>query len=220
MSTIHESTRPAVIIPNWNGADLLRPCIDSLLAQSMACDIIVVENGSVDESDNILASYGKKIVVLKQEKNLGFAGGVNVGIRYAMEQGCEYIALFNNDAVAEPEWLGELVGALAGDDRLGAVVGKILYTDKERIDTTGDFYSVSGVPFPRGRKEIDRGQYDEYTEIFSPCAGAALYKTSAFREVGIFDETFFAYLEDLDMGFRLRLGGWGVFYVPRAVVYH
>jgi GT2 family glycosyltransferase len=186
----------------------------------MACDIIVVENGSIDESDAILASYGERIVVLKQEKNLGFAGGVNVGIRYAMEHGCEYIALFNNDAVAEPEWLGELAKELSRNKSLGAVTGKILYMDKRTIDSTGDFYCVSGIPFPRGRKEIDRNQYDDCAAIFSPCAGAALYRTEAFDTIGLFDEAYFAYLEDIDFGFRLQLGGWLVRYVPTGVAYH
>jgi GT2 family glycosyltransferase len=183
--------------------------------------VIVVENGSTDESDEILASYGKNIVVLKQEKNLGFAGGVNVGIRYALDKGIEYIGLFNNDAVAEEGWLEGLVGALQSAPKLGAIVGKILYIDGKHIDTTGDFYHISGIPFPRGRGEIDARQYDAYTnDIFSPCAGATLYRAEVFHDIGLFDETFFAYLEDVDLGFRLRLAGWEVRYAPDAVVYH
>jgi GT2 family glycosyltransferase len=88
-----------VVVPNWNGEDFLGACIDSLLTQKQACSIVVVENGSVDSSDEILAGYGDKITVLKQQKNLGFAGGVNVGIEYAINNGATYVALFNNDAL-------------------------------------------------------------------------------------------------------------------------
>ncbi|MFZ2513776.1 MAG: glycosyltransferase family 2 protein [Candidatus Saccharimonadales bacterium] len=215
-----KSTRPAVIIPNWNGADLLRPCIDSLLAQSMACDVIVVENGSVDESDAILETYGEKIVVLKQEKNLGFAGGVNIGIRYAMEHGCEYIALFNNDAVAEPGWLGELVGALQRHKDAGVAASKVLLDDRQTIDAIGTCYSIFGAPFTRGHNEPDTGQYDQADYVFGAYGCGSLYRASLLADTGLFDEDYFAYLEEDDMNFRSQLRGYRVITAPRAVIYH
>jgi GT2 family glycosyltransferase len=218
-STTHQP-RPAIIIPNWNGADLLRPCIDSLLSQSLPCLVIVVENGSTDESDEILASYGKNIVVLKQEKNLGFAGGVNVGIRYALDKGIEYIGLFNNDAVAEEGWLEGLVGALAKNPSCGIAASKVLLADRKTIDAIGTCYSIFGAPFQRGHNEIDAGQYDTETIVFGGYGCGSLYRAAVFAAVGLFDEDFFAYYEEDDINFRAQLQGFGATTSPQAVIYH
>ena len=147
-----------IVIPNWNGAEFLRPCLDSLLAQTIKCNIIVVENGSTDESDTILATYGNKITVLKQPKNLGFAGGVNVGIKYAIKNGANYVALFNNDAIAEPNWLETLVKTMQSNNNLGIVTSKIVHVNDNILDSTGDFYTIFGLPHPRGRGERDTGK--------------------------------------------------------------
>jgi GT2 family glycosyltransferase len=212
--------RIAVVIPNWNGQDVIARCIDSLLAQTIKPTIVVVENGSTDSSDEILASYGSKIVVLKQPKNLGFAGGVNVGIRYAIDNGLDYVALFNNDAVADTQWLEELAQTLASDESVGIATPKMLKADKKTLDAVGTEYSIYGAPFPRGRNEQDTGQYDEPSEVFGGAGGASMYRVSLLKEIGLFDEDFFAYYEEDDINFRAHLKGWRVMTAPKAVVYH
>lgn len=209
----------AVVIPNLNGADFLAQAIDSLIAQTFLPSIIVVENASTDNSLEILKTYGDKITILKNEKNLGFAGGVNVGIRYALEKNFEAVALFNNDAIADPAWLKELVADLAGHDDTGIVTCRMLLGDGKTLDSTGEFYTTWGLPYPRGReKVIDSYMNNEY--IFGASGGASLYRTDLFKEIGLFDETFFAYYEDTDISFRAQLAGWKVRYVPSAIVHH
>jgi len=149
-------------------------------------------------------------------------GGVNRGIRPALEQGAEYVVLLNNDAVADEHWLQELVEVAETDKKIGLVAAKIVTQDGKRLDSTGDFYSVWGFPYPRGRGEEDRGQYDgmDMRDIFAASGGASLYRADMLREVGLFDERFFAYFEDVDISFRARLAGWSVRYAPAAFVRH
>lgn len=210
----------AVIIPNWNGADILTACLDSLADQTTKCTIIVVDNGSSDNSLKLLKQQYPKVLVLAKDKNYGFAGGVNFGIRYALEQNFQYIALLNNDAVAEADWLEHLLRTIQSNDGLGIVTSKMLRDDKKHLDDTGDFYSVWGMPFPRGRNQLDNGQFDSETEVFGASGGASLYRAEVFEEIGLFDERFFAYLEDVDISFRARLAGWDIAYEPKARVYH
>jgi GT2 family glycosyltransferase len=143
----------AVVIPNLNGENYIGDAIDSLLKQTLLATIIVVENASTDGSLAILESYGDKIVVLKNEKNLGFAGGVNVGITYALDQDFDAVALLNNDAVATPEWLQELVKAMNQNDSAGIITGQIQLSSGSLLDSTGEFYTTWGMPYPRGREE-------------------------------------------------------------------
>ena len=179
----------------------------------------MVENGSVDESDEILAHYGSKITVLKQPVNLGFAGGVNVGIKFAIQNDSEYVALFNNDAVADKNWLKNLVDT-ARKTEAGIVTGKFLHDNDNKLDSTGDFYTIYGLPFPRGRNEIDNGQYDTNTAVFGATGGASLYSVKMLKNVGLFDEDFFAYFEDVDISFRAQLMGYKVIYEPQAIANH
>lgn len=209
----------AVVIPNLNGADFLSLAIDSLLAQSVSCTIIVVENASTDTSQDILESYRDKIIVIKNEKNLGFAGGVNTGIRYALERDFGAIALFNNDAVADPKWLEELATVLETHEDTGIVTCRLELADGKLLDSTGEFYTTWGLPYPRGRGESTaKFREDEY--IFGASGGASLYRAEVFRKIGLFDETFFAYYEDTDISFRAQLAGIKIRYVPNAVAFH
>lgn len=207
-----------IVIPNWNGRDFIGEALHSLESQSG--DIAVVENGSTDGSVEYLEREFPKVILLKQPHNLGFAGGVNVGIRYGMQHGYDYIALFNNDAVADSKWLATLINTFHSSPTIGIVTGKLVLIDKKHIDSTGEFYSTRGMPFPRGRNEHDKGQYDLPGDVFAATGGASLYRSSLFREIGLFDEDFFAYFEDVDISFRARLAGWQVSYEPRAVAYH
>jgi GT2 family glycosyltransferase len=211
-----------VIIPNWNGLDLIRECLDSLRTQTVAHKVIVVDNGSVDGSNDVIRDNYSEVQLLEFPNNAGFAGGVNRGIRPALQQGADYVILLNNDAVADAHWLEELVRVGEGHPEAGMVAAKIVTQDGKRIDSTGDFYSVWGFPFPRGRGEEDKGQYDgqDAQTIFAASGGASLYRGDTLREIGLFDERFFAYFEDVDIGFRARLAGWSVIYAPKAIVRH
>jgi GT2 family glycosyltransferase len=217
---VKDSLQTAVVVPNWNGADSLGACLDSLLAQSLKTRVIVVDNGSVDNSKALLEKYGEAITVIWHKKNHGFAGGVNAGFRRAIKDGVTYVAAFNNDAVADKLWLQNLVEELEKHQQDGIVTSKILTQDGKRIDSTGDYLTVWGLPYPRGRGETKIEKYDEQTEIFAASGGASLYRAKTLEEVGLFDEDFFAYYEDVDLSFRAQLAGWKVRYAPKAVAYH
>lgn len=213
------SDKIAVVVPNWNGQKDLPACLDSLLAQSLAVEIIVVENGSTDGSRELLHNSYSSVTVLAQPKNLGFAGGVNVGIRYAIEKGYEFVALFNNDAGAEKDWLKNLHKGMV-HETVGITTCTFVDIDKTHLDSTGDLFTNWGLPYPRGRGEKPEGQYDNQTDIFGASGGASLYRVEMLKEIGLFDEDFFAYYEDVDISFRAQLAGWKVKYVPEAVAYH
>lgn len=207
------------MVPNWNGAGHLAECLDSLLAQSLACRVIVVDNGSTDGSLELLEKY-RGLEVILNERNEGFTGGVNPGFKRAIDDGLKYVAAFNNDAVADKDWLKELVTALDKNPRAGIATSKILDAKGERIDSTGDYLTVWGLPYPRGRGESDLDKYDGETDIFAASGGASLYRIKMLAEVGLFDQDFFAYYEDVDLSFRAQLAGWKVRYVPSAMVRH
>lgn len=209
-----------VVIPNWNGADRLRVCLDSLISQTQKHEVIVVDNGSIDESVEIIEKNYPEVVLIRHSKNLGFTGGVNPGIKYAMEQKGQYVALLNNDAVAHKDWLKKLVDFLDGNPKVGIATSKICDAEKTHLDSTGDIYTIWGLPYPRGRGEPYSDKYDKDILIFGASGGASLYRIEMLEQIGIFDNDFFAYYEDIDISFRAQLAGWKVAYVPGAEVYH
>lgn len=213
------SVRPVVVIPNWNGADHISACLDSLIDQTLEPHIIVVDNGSKDNSLEILRKY-TAVEVIEHPRNKGFTGGVNAGFKKAIADGFHYVAAFNNDAVADKRWLAELVDCLKSDPGVGIVTCKLLTSDGKRLDSTGDYYTSWGLPYPRGRGETDIDKYDEQTDIFAASGGASLYRVSMLEKIGLFDEDFFAYYEDVDLSFRAQLAGWKICYVPQAKAYH
>ncbi len=208
------------VIPNWNGKDLLGTCLDSLMGQTLATNIIVVDNGSTDGSQALIRKSYPTIKLIELDKNYGFAGGVNAGIKAAIQASADFVALFNNDAVADKDWLHHLVQTAQNSTNTGITTSKIMRTDRKHLDSTGDFYTIWGFPFPRGRNELDKGQYDEQTDIFGASGGASLYSVKMLKQIGLFDEDFFAYFEDVDISFRAQLAGWKVQYAPKALVYH
>jgi GT2 family glycosyltransferase len=212
-----------VVVLNWNGKEFLGDCLRSLAKQTESAEILVVDNGSHDGSQDYLRKEFPTAHLLELPENRGFAGGVNAGIEKAIGEGAEYIALINNDATADTRWLERLLDEVKTDDLVGIVASKMLaFPDKARFDSTGDFYSTWGFSFPRGRGEKDEGQYDgeNLRDIFAASGGASLYRASMLREIGLFDEDFFAYYEDVDISFRARLQGWLIRYQPEAVVWH
>ena len=211
--------KTAVVIPNFNGEDFLGEAIDSILAQSAPNTLIVVDNDSHDHSREILKKYGDKVVTIFNQKNLGFTGGVNTGIRYALENGFEAVALFNNDAIADKDWLKELQKELNNDT--GISTGMIRSSDNKTIDSTGDILTVWGLSYPRGRgKPVYTNPHTYAENVFGASGGASLYSCKMLKEIGLFDEDFFAYYEDVDISFRAQLAGWKVRYSPAAISYH
>ena len=210
--------KTAVVVPNWNGQDWLKECLDSLLAQSVALTLVVVDNGSIDSSREILESYADKIVCIYRDANYGFTGGVNPGIEYASEHGFDAVALFNNDAAAEENWLEELQKELQGD--VGIVTCSLQTFDKKFIDSTGDQMTVWGLPYPRGRHTPVENSPKASEYIFGASGGATLYSMKMLNEIGTFDDDFFAYYEDVDLSYRAQLAGWKVRINPRAIAYH
>lgn len=210
-----------IVVLNWNGIKDTINCIESLLQQTYKhFSILVVDNGSIDNSFKQLEIIAKKeprVKVIGNPKNLGFAGGVNTGIRYAIEQNYDAVALFNNDAVADKNWLRELVKALTPDRSI--VTGLLLNKDGTKIDTTGEGYSIWGLPFStrRGEKTED---HPDSSFVFGATGGASLYRTALFKEIGLFDETFFVYYEDVDISFRAQLAGHKVYFTNTAIAYH
>lgn len=213
-------SKTAIIVPNWNGLDWLAECLDSLAAQTQAHTAVVVDNGSTDGSKELVRAKYPDVHLIELDRNYGFVGGVNSGIEYALAQQADFVALFNNDAVAEPDWLANLLHAAKDHPEAGIITSKICHFAGNKLDSTGDFYSDWGLPFPRGRDEIDTGQYDDQLEIFAGSGGASLYRVELLRQIGRFDQRFFAYYEDVDISFRAQLAGWKVRYEPTAVVRH
>ncbi|HEX4774485.1 MAG TPA: glycosyltransferase family 2 protein [Candidatus Saccharimonadales bacterium] len=209
-----------VVVPNWNGKSGLKACLDSLRVQSFKAHIIVVDNGSTDGSIELIENQYPEVELIKHSKNKGYAGGVNPGFRRAIEVGAYYVAAFNNDAVADKDWLKTLVVYLDAHDEVGIAACKLLGADGLHIDSTGDYYTAWGLPYPRGRNEVDIDKYDKQTDIFGASGGASLYRVKMLEEIGLLDEDFFAYYEDVDLSFRAQLASWKISYVPAAIVYH
>jgi len=211
--------RVSVIVLNWNGKRYLEECFLSLLAQTRPPDeIILVDNGSSDGSVEFVAERFPEVKVIRNGENLGFAEGNNVAIRIA--QG-DYIVTLNNDTRADPHWLEELVRAAEGDRRVGMYASKMLfYYHAGIINSTGIRIDKAGIAWDRLGGERDDGLETEPIEVFGPCAGAALYHREMLEDVGLFDEDFFCYHEDVDLAWRARLRGWRCIYNPRAVVHH
>ncbi|TAK30275.1 MAG: glycosyltransferase family 2 protein [Chloroflexota bacterium] len=209
----------SVIIPNWNGKHLLPACLDSLRGQTFRdFETVVVDNGSKDGSVELLREQYPEVRLLALPINRFFAGAVNHGIK---ETRSPIVALLNNDAEAEPAWLEALVHGLANHPRCGMAASKILLYDRpDVLNSAGDFVRLDGIPGNRGVWERDLGQYDDQTDVFGACAGAAAYRRSLFDEIGYFDEEYLAYCEDVDLNFRARLAGFECVFVPEARVHH
>lgn len=205
-----------MIIPNYNGEKHLAECLDALDKQSYKdFETVVVDNGSNDKSIQVITTSFPHVKLIKLENNHGFAGGVNAGIRATQSK---HVVLLNNDAIPDADWLEELVKAARHGD---IVASKILFfSDRKKLDSTGEFISKWGLAYPRDRGKTDNGKYANYPEIFAASGGACLIKREVLNTIGLFDETFFAYCEDVDLGFRARLAGYKIVFAQDSFVYH
>jgi len=212
----------SIVVVNWNGLPFLDECLASLAEQTWTRrEFVLVDNGSVDGSSERLRVWTERLPnaqALFLPNNTGFCHANNLAFTRARG---EWIALLNNDAVAETTWLEELLRYGDVARRIGMVGSKILFQDPPGIiDKAGHLIYWDGQNRGRGTMEADNGQYDRAEEILWPDGCAALYHRQLLEETGGFDETFFAYGDDADLGFRARLLGWKAWYVPTAVVHH
>jgi len=211
----------SIILVAWNSKLHLSHCLSLLADQTFQdFEIIVVDNGSTDGTvDGIIEQFPSlTITVEKCETNLGFAFANNIGARLASGT---WLALLNADAYPEPDWLAYLLRAAEQNLAYAAFSSRqIQYNAPHLLDGVGDVYHISGLAWRNAYnlKADENGL--EQKEIFSPCAAAALYSREEFLKIGGFDEDYFSYFEDVDLGFRLRLNGAKCLYVPDAVVHH
>ncbi len=217
-------TRVDLIVPTYNGVDLLRACLRSLRASSFVdYHLWVVDDGSTEPIAPVVAEEAPGGEVIRFERNVGLTRGLN---RAIARGSAEYVVLLNNDTEVEPGWLESLVRCADDHPSAGSVASKMrLMSDRARLHSAGDYYSVRGMPGNRGVWMLDTGQYDTTGTVFSACGGAALYRRAALDAVDlgdgeIFDERLFMYCEDVDLGWRLWRAGWECVYCPEAVVYH
>jgi GT2 family glycosyltransferase len=208
----------SVVIPSWNGRELLRTCIDALNLQTCRdFEVIVVDNGSTDSTLNWLKENHPHVRCVALPKNEGFSGAVNRGIDQAKG---EYIALLNNDTRVAETWLEKLSSAVVEFPEYSIFASKILMMDHpNRIDTAGDGFTVAGFGYKRGWLN-ESSEMSTPQRIFGASGCAALYDRKVFDRIGQFDEAFFAFAEDLDISFRALNAGFRCIFIPDAIVYH
>lgn len=205
-----------IIIPNYNGLKFMEPCFEALNKQTVKdFKILVVDNGSTDGSVEWLKE--RRIPTIFLPENTGFTGAVNVGIRAA---DTPYVLLLNNDTEVDPDYVEAMERAIGRSEKIFSVSGRMIQMyDPFLMDDAGDMYSVLGWAYQRGvGRPVNR--YGKPRRVFSACAAAAIYRRQVFDEIGLFDEMHFAYLEDIDVGYRARLYGYENLYCPDAAVYH
>ena len=207
----------SIVIPNYNGKHFLEDCLKSVFGQNIKDqEVIVVDNGSTDGSLEYLKTFpGVRVIVL--DKNYGFCRAVNEGIKAAES---EYVILLNNDTEVDKDFATELLAAIKEDEKIFSCSSKMVqFHNRQLMDDAGDYYCAFGWAFGRG-KGAPVEKYQEAKDIFAACAGAAIYRKKMFESLGYFDEKHFAYLEDIDVGYRARIHGYRNVYAPKAIVYH
>lgn len=222
--TMGGSGSATVVVVNWNRRALLQACLQSLERQPPTVDfeVIVVDNGSADGSPDWVESYSGgapfPVRLIRNSENRGFCAANNQGIFAARG---EFIALLNNDAEVEAGWLAALRSAFDIAPDVGMAASKVLvFEDPSMIDKVGHLIYPDGQNRGRGSGEIDRGQYEQIEEVLWPDGCAAMYRKAMLDQIGGFDEDFFAYADDAELGLRARIAGWRCFYMPQAVVRH
>ncbi|MBC7108502.1 MAG: glycosyltransferase family 2 protein [Methanomassiliicoccales archaeon] len=216
-----ECGKLAVIIPNYNGADYILTCLDRIMEQVVAdLWVIVVDNASTDNSVQLITERYSHVTVITLNENKGFSGAVNVGIRTALQdKRVKFLAIINNDAFLEKDYLTTLAEFMVENPEVGSCQGKILFMADRRINTLGI------APLPDGSAVnlgicLEEDMVTRNFEIFGVSATAALYRREALEMAGFFDEDFFAYMEDVDLAWRLRYFGWKSYLIGNAVALH
>lgn len=208
----------SVIIPNFNGIAFLDTVLNSLEGQSMKdFEVILVDNGSTDGSCSFAAANYPWVHILELPDNFGFCRAVNEGIRASK---APYVLLLNNDTEVTENFVEEMLAAIKRHRNAFSCGARMVqYHDRDRLDDAGNYYCALGWSFARGRGR-DIHAFEKEEKIFAACAGAAIYRKKILDQIGLFDEEHFAYLEDVDIGYRARIYGYENWYAPEAVVYH
>ena len=211
--------RVVLVIPNWNGRQYLEPCLRAVFAQEFRDFVVIlVDNGSMDGSVDLVRARFPQVRLIENGENRGFAIANNQAIRSSAS---EFVATLNNDTEVDPGWLGALVRALEGDPSIGMCASKMLLADRRTVvESAGIAVDKAGIVWNREEARDSHPGAAAPVPVFGPCAGAALYRRAMLDEIGLFDEDFFAYMEDVDLAWRAQWAGWGCVYVPQAVVYH
>lgn len=211
--------KASVIIPNWNGQELLEDCLKSLQNQSYKnFEIIVVDNKSSDQSVLYVTQNFPEVRIIKLNKNYGFAKAINEGVKVS---GAEYVIFLNNDTAVDKNWVKNLVECVASHNGIISVNSKLLnFYNKKIIDGVGILINEAGQAKSIGWQEEDHGQYEKEQYIFGATGGASLFKRLDFIKVGGFDENYFMYSEEVDFAFRAQFLGYKSIYCPKAIVYH
>lgn len=209
----------SVIIPNWNGKHLLKTCLASLEKQTFKdFETILVDDGSTDNSIMFVEQYFPGVKIIRLNKNYGFARAVNEGIKKAWG---EYIILLNNDTEADKNYLAYLILAAQKHPEVGFVAAKMLnFYNRNIIDSTGDAVDIVGHSYNIGLGEKDGPVFNKEGQVFLVTAGGSLFKREVFEKVGLLDEDYGTYMEDVDLGLRGQLVGFKAWYEPKAVLYH
>ena len=209
--------RLTVIIPTWNRARLLEQCLSSLGRQRVTCPVLVVDNGSTDSTREMLEARFPEVEILALEENQGFARAVNRGILHSES---EYIALLNNDTEVDPGWVEAGLAAFDQNPGYWFLASRMMdFRRRSTIDSAGDGYDRTGMPYKRGRGDPSH-RHSERRPVLGASAGAAFYRRELFQRIGLFDEKYYMYLEDVDLSLRAQLTGHPCLYVPEAAVYH
>ncbi|MBT6718787.1 MAG: glycosyltransferase family 2 protein, partial [Nitrospina sp.] len=223
-SAASQLTRPenpavSVIVPNWNGMRFVGMCLDSLAKLHFKnFEVIVVDNGSMDGSREMIEEKYPWVRLLKNPHNMGFAIACNQGIKAS---NAEYLVLLNNDIEVTPDWLTELYEGMERHPECGMGTTKMMFLDNRDVFyNTGDLFHSWSSGGGRGQGEKDNGQYDEEDYVFGACAGAGIYRKELFDQIGLFDEDFFIFAEDVDLNMRSQLKGYKAVYLPKSKVYH
>lgn len=208
----------SVVIPNFNGIAFLDSVLGSLEGQTLRdFEVILVDNGSSDGSCSFVAGNYPWVHILELPENFGFCRAVNEGIRVAK---APYVLLLNNDTEAEENFVEEMLEALKRHKNAFSCGARMVqYHDRDKLDDAGNFYCALGWSYARGKGK-DIRSYEKEEKIFASCGGAAIYRKKILEQIGLFDEEHFAYLEDIDIGYRARIYGYENWYAPKAVVYH
>ena len=216
----------SIIIPHWNGIDVITECLESLQKATYSnFEIIVVDNNSTDDSVNHIRKKFTNVIIFENERNEGYAGGCNRGSEIAKG---EYLLFLNNDTIHQSNWIEPLVQLLEKNPKIASVQPKLLnYYQKNLFDYaggTGGMMDIFVFPFARGRifneQEIDSNQYNSIKAIFWSSGTAFLVRKTSFKIAGKFDELFFAHMEEIDLCWRFHLLGFDVWSEPSSVVYH
>lgn len=213
------SPKLSVVIPTWNGLELLKVCLPSLIKQTFKdFEVIIIDNGSGDDSVKYIQKNFPSFKIIKLPKNIGFAGAVNKGIKKALGK---YIILLNNDTEVDKNCLKYLIEAADKHSGVGMVAAKIKnFYQRNIIDNAGDEIDVVGHSFTRGIGKKDNQKFNLPGYIFLVTGGGSLFKKEVFNKIGLFDEDYFLYMEDIDLSFRAQLAGFKAWYEPKAIIYH